>query len=265
MNVNGHKQNGQSATGLLIAALFFLVPLFIGVVYISKIVDTKHKVQEGARYAAWERAVYRPSPTGRYVGKSNQDVQREIQKRVFGSPSDLLNSREDRRLVRTANIVLNPIQYTSDWSRAGNRVPILEEFNGQRDQLVSYNFSERAPSGRAQRAIQRVVRAGLRLPSSTIQSSEVSVQLVKLPQFDLGNADFRMSSRNVMLAGTWNTDGPSGVRRSVSRVVPTTLMDNSLVRMVQNLAGVGFREVRPSSLDWGRIEPDHVPGQRLRR
>ncbi|MCG8668338.1 MAG: hypothetical protein MI867_02910 [Pseudomonadales bacterium] len=264
MNLNA-KSKGQSTVGLLVAGMLFLVPLMIGMVYLAKIIDTKHKLQEAARYAAWERTIYRPTVSPGFQRKSNIDIQREIQQRVFGEPDDLIDSRDDRRLVRTARIELDPMQSTFDYSRRGRSIPLLEEYNNQRDTLVQYRFSERNPGGTAQRAIRQVVNRGLRLPSSTVARSEVAVQIAKIPQIDLGAADFRMDARHVLLAGSWNARSPSEIRRSVRRVVPTSLLSHPVLRQIQNVAGSFFGEVRSSSLDWGRIDTERVPGQRMRR
>jgi len=57
--INGPRgQNGQAATEFIVAAVFFLVPLFLIIPLLGKYIDIRHAAIEQARYEAWEYTVW---------------------------------------------------------------------------------------------------------------------------------------------------------------------------------------------------------------
>jgi len=56
MSTRRHS-DGQALTETLVT-LVALVPVFMLIPYLGKYLDVKHKTEDGARYALWERTVY---------------------------------------------------------------------------------------------------------------------------------------------------------------------------------------------------------------
>ena len=75
---------------MIVAAIFFLVPLFLVIVALGKFADVQTTTSEAARYAAWERTVWftdddwrsRMGSTGN--AKSSADIRSEIAQRIVG-------------------------------------------------------------------------------------------------------------------------------------------------------------------------------------
>jgi len=79
----------------VVAALLALTPFLIGIPLIGKQFDVKHKTLDAARYAVWERTVWRNE---NLVNRKNEwDVMLEIRDRTFGSPIAGLVSQENLR------------------------------------------------------------------------------------------------------------------------------------------------------------------------
>jgi hypothetical protein len=66
-------EKGQAMTEFLIAASFFLIPLFLGMSLIAKYIDIKQANVEAARYQAWEYTVWYANDTERdYFGNGGE-------------------------------------------------------------------------------------------------------------------------------------------------------------------------------------------------
>ena len=77
------KERGNAIVEV-IAALLALTPFLIGIPLLGKQFDVKHKTLDAARYAVWERTVWRTD--GVDNRKNEWDVALEIRDRTFGSP-----------------------------------------------------------------------------------------------------------------------------------------------------------------------------------
>lgn len=98
-----HRQSGQALTEMVVAFAFVVVPLFLLVPLIGKMIDMKHATVSAARYVTWEQTTsWDPSGDGKVpVGfdafsdarmptKSNLMIEREVQQRVFANASNCL-------------------------------------------------------------------------------------------------------------------------------------------------------------------------------
>jgi len=254
---------GQGMVGLLVASIFVLVPMAIGITYLAKVSEAKHKLYEASRYSAWERTVY--DRTGsRYNRKSDASVMREINQRVFGLANNPVDTIKDKRSVALNTINLDPMLKTYNYGNGGNEIPMLRDVNRAANSYNRINMVERAQSGRIGRAVGSVARRGLRLDRSGIQVHDVTMELEKISTLPLMSGRFESTSRNAILNGAWNAKGPADVRNSLRNVVSSRILQNGLVNSIQRLgSAVGFRDVRSSSLQFGRVDPDRVACQRL--
>jgi hypothetical protein len=81
---------GQSITEFVVLLTFF-VPLFLTIPLIGKYLDVKQKTIEASRYAVWERTVWSDvNPSSWWNDdenhKSDEQVQKEIDERIYGNP-----------------------------------------------------------------------------------------------------------------------------------------------------------------------------------
>jgi hypothetical protein len=80
-----HSSFTQRGTAIseVIVALLALAPFLIGIPLLGKQLDIKHKDIDTARYAAWERTVWRSSGVNR---KEPNDIALEARDRILGDP-----------------------------------------------------------------------------------------------------------------------------------------------------------------------------------
>jgi len=246
---------GQGMVGLLVASIFVLVPMVINITYLAKVSEAKHKLYEASRYSAWERTVY--DRTGsRYNRKSDASVMREINQRVFGLANNPVDTIKDKRSVALNTINLDPMLKTYNYGNGGNEIPMLRDVNRAANSYNRINMVERA--------LGSVARRGIRLDRSGIQVHDVTMELEKISTLPLMSGRFESTSRNAILNGAWNAKGPADVRNSLRNVVSSRILQNGLVNSIQRLgSAVGFRDIRSSSLQFGRVDPDRVACQRL--
>ena len=254
---------GQGMVGLLIASTFVLVPMAIAIPYLAKVSDSKHKLYEASRYSAWERTVY--DRTGsRYNRKSDASVMREINQRVFGLANNPVDTIKDKQNVTVNTINLDPMLKTYNYGNGGSEIPMLRDVNQATNSYNRINMVERAQNGRIGRAVDGVARRGLRLERSGIQIHDVTIELAKISTLPLMNGRFESTSRNAILNGAWNANGPADVRNSLRNVISSRILQNGIVSGIQRLgSAVGFKDVGTNSLQFGRVDPDRVACQRL--
>ena len=99
------QARGQATIELLVAAIFVLVPMAIGLSYIAKVGHTQHKLHEAARYASFEKAKW---SGGHYNSKANDEIAREINTRVFASGFEKIDSVKDKQSKALNTINVNP-------------------------------------------------------------------------------------------------------------------------------------------------------------
>lgn len=254
---------GQGMVGLAVASVFVLVPMAIGIPYMAKVSDARHKLYEASRYSAWERTVYYRAGAS-YNRKTDDAVMREINRRVFGLANEPVDTVKDRQSVALNTFKVDPMLQTYEYGGGGTVTPILQPANQTTNSYNRVGMVVRPQSGRLSRVTNRIAGRGLNLDRSGIQVHDVTMELTKIPQLPLRAGRFEATSRNAMLNGSWNANGPNDVRNRLRNVIASRLLNNGIVRGIQNLGGtVGFRDVRTNSLQWGRVDPDRVACQRL--
>ncbi len=255
------KQRGQGMVGFLVACVFVLVPLSVGMNYLSKVGDVRHKSQEAARYATWERTVWHQSSSD-YNRKSDIEISREINQRVFSEQDKVLDSTQDKRSVAVNSITLDSNLYA--W-RDNERMLAPPPANP--NELNNLRIRDRRAPGNFSAALNRVATTMFSLDRNGFYNSNVQLKLFEKdslfhdPDLPVGPIDMNMTSNNAMLVGTWNANGPSGIRRSVQRTVPTSYLNTSAFRTIRNMASrVGFREI--GRFEPGKVETEWIPCQR---
>ncbi|WP_086933205.1 hypothetical protein [Agarilytica rhodophyticola] len=262
------SQRGQGMVGFIVAATFFVIPAALGINYLARLGDAKHKSHEAARYATWERTVWHQSDS-RYNRKSDIDISREINQRIFAEQNRPLDSVQDRRRVAANTIQYDRNLYNWDLTN-GPRAPIIETPNRRGAEPNTLAIADSRAPGTFSSAVNNVASGVFDFDRNGFYNSRISMQFHKdrhyTAEFDaaLGgsNTPLMATTNNAMLVGSWNANGPGDVRRRVSRILPTDFLDNGVVDAFRGAASfAGFREFR--QLDFGRVDPERVPCQRL--
>lgn len=254
-------QRGQGMAEFAVAGTFFLVPLLIGVTWLARLESSQQHLQQAARYAAWERTVwYRNS--GTYNTKSDTDVAREISMRVIAPHQNAIDTSRDRQPAGAGPNRLDPFLYTPDYSQGNSQAMIKP--TGPQQALVQVGSSSRSEGNLSAAAINTVSRFGLNLQTEGIATSTVASQIQVIPSIASTNvlpANFSANTRNALLSGAWNANGPGDVERRVKRTVPTDFVDDVPgFDILQTIAGFLFPEF--NELDLGHVDANQTPCQR---
>jgi len=275
-------QHGQAMVEFVVAALFFLVPLFLALVVMGKFTDVQHTTTMAARYGAWERTVwYNDEGTlfNTYNGsnhKSATQISNEIGVRMINDRSQNTNIFKDTdKSATTFANGMDPM-----WRDNANE-KYLEEFSQQSTSVAS----EALPIDVAGTALG-VIRA-LPLPSSVtgtivppVPTDTLAVSVVSLngvarnstayqrlwPRSTVWNADWAgldFTATGAILSNTWYANGRGATKKMVEESVP---MSRGLGSVAGTAVAIGMRAWDPlgESPDWGKVAPDVVPPDRLR-
>jgi len=249
-----HGQRGQGLTEVAIAMALVLVPTFFGVVYIAKVGEAKHKVLEAARYGAWERTIWSRG-SGDFNVKSDHDINREINQRIFTPGPKPLNSREDHKDVDPDSIELEPMLTTYD--ETTNREIAL--FDPIEESLNRLHTDESDIDGLGDVAIDMATEL-LDLDKGGLHTIDVEIDL--LPERHLAMTNKLVATgRNAIFTGTWSAAGPDSVSDHVENAVPSRVLAKATEALTAVGSSVGLTDF--DGLEWGYTEPDRVPCQRL--
>jgi hypothetical protein len=254
------QQAGQALAEFLVVAGFVLVPVALGSVYLMKIGNTQHEMQEVARYAAWERTVWSAGGGGSHH-KSNSVVLNESVARVLGEPDAPIDSAVDGRVVAAASRKFDPMLSINKGN--GNRGPIFKEDSGA-FHTFSFNDDD-AATGRVASALGTVVAFGLDLNEKGLQTSTITWKHDWVPALDYGWAPITSSSTNTLLTESWNAGSPERIRDSLDGIVATSLLGEvGLGTALRTLGGLArFKDF--DRLELGKIDVDRLPCHRLAR
>lgn len=253
------NQKGQSTTSVLILAMTLLVPLLVGMQYVGKLADLKHKTLEAARYAAWERTVFGDRAARR---KTPNQIENEIINRVFSDPTALINTRTDGNQVITQNSRLDWMHHTQ-YERYGQNSRLLRDMPGYQNRLLEYRHTTVGQSGNVNAVISTVADRGMNLPDGNVDVSRITVNATKLPMFNVGNNDLLISSRVALLGEDWSA-APGQVKERIEDLNPMTILNNGIINIARSAFGTIFTEVQEGHLDIGRVDEAQVPASRLR-
>ncbi len=261
MTAKRSRQRGQGMAEFGVVAAFFIVPVLIGMTWLARVESSKQHMHQAARYAAWERTVWHRSGNT-YVTKSDTDVAREITRRVYAPVRNGVDTTNDRLAVNMNSEQLAPFLYTQDYQQ-GNTLPMFRPIGGQQSRAgVAY-----ARGSESNAIVQLLNGAGrlLQLESDGIATSTVSADIEVIPSIrNLGvlPATFTSQSKNALLGGAWNANGPQGEARTVRRTVLTNAF-NSIpgFSVIQSVIGFLFPEF--NQLDLGHVDTEKMACQRV--
>ena len=259
----GHQ--GQVTTEFGVTVLFVILPLMILVPTLGKYLDARHKVEVGARYSAWERSAWFPSErAGGFGAVKDRDVIRdEVQYRVF-------NRREAPVYTGQAedDPELDPLlmyAYADD----GEYAPLLVERDPGNDPTrhVATAVDETDTPGLGGNVedalgVISTLSAGGNFDigaNSGSHEGRVTVSLhtpAGIEAFE--NLDLDLSRRNMLVADGWNVGGPEHNERRVSGLVPTDIVDNTIISTIGSAVVNGLSIVYPPAEVLDDFEPGHV-------
>lgn len=262
-------QRGAALTEFVVVGTLLIIPLFLLIPVLAKLISQSHDVQMGARYAAWERTVWydseRPPPHGnesaaRSVAKSDADVAREIDARIFAAVDEPIISADVDFRIDT-------------FSRDEAHEVLLREYDDSR--YAAQESEEHQPKGfvgdmsQAMEGLKAVTRFDLN--TDGLFESRVAVAMIDLSRwFDVDGVDMSaltLRAKNVIFAEAWEAGGTEHAKYVIGGLTPQQWMDNSAVKTAQQATAslpIG-EELHEDCLVFGYASIESVPDHRTSR
>jgi hypothetical protein len=262
------KSNGQAMVEFLVAAIFFLVPLFLAISILGKFSDVQHTAESAARYATWERTIwYENSGSGFHSKngpntKSSAEIRNETAARILNDRAAAIIVRSNDR---NANGFINGLDPM--WNDPAG-VAYLENY-AQLGSAVTMNATT-SQNALAATIIVPPIISTLEMPSNSLAIAAVEFRTVAQNSGTyqrLWNnpawAGLDFAARGAILSNTWAANASSGTKAMVTPLVPTAtpVMGTPLTGVfgamgVWDLVGVSDAQV-------GKIAVDELPPDRL--
>ncbi len=248
------RQRGQSMVGFLVSSLFILVPTFIALSFLAKTGDMKFRAQEASRYSAWEKTVWDDNS----ITKGDQELGWEVRNRVFVRAESLIDSQHDK--TDQENQPLDTMAYTTYGEGRGREVMLADL--GESNSGVQVSTSAVAAGGILGR-LNGMAADALKLQDDGYRQASVEVALLKPDSDFLPVEPLSLKTRYVLLDDAWNAGSPQMARESIRRMVPTSLLDNGVIRTVQDIVGFVFDDLDSDNFELGKVDVGVAPCQRL--
>lgn len=253
-------QNGQGMISFLVAAIFLLVPISLGINYLAKLGDARHKTYEAARYSAWERIVWSPSDTT-YNVKTTDEINNEAVRRIFGRAHLPLNSDTDKtngkdQFDLEPNLTL--------WAIKNQRSSVLEKFGDNLHSSLSLT-NNTASSGLP--TATNEVASTFDLSNRGFYNAEVTFHFSKSsilkPELMAGTGSqfLAVTAQSALLVEAWNAKSTTMVTDQVRRTLLTAHFNNSALNTLKTAISVFHPEINKFKPEI--VEPDMLPCQRL--
>ena len=270
------KQAGQAMVEFLIAATTVLIPLFLLVPLLGKYMDMKASAIQAARYAAWERTVWFGSSDWSAAGKTDTQIQHEVQQRFFADTATVKLQSSD---MNSAGSSLKPL-----WrDRAGTAMLANNDTNATQSSPRSTTpgtlNAVLDPVLTVIGVVDKVLGAEFKLDMKSLYTSTVTMQTAPTTPIRqvLGSTSSLetfasvtpvFAEKNVLVANGWSANGVAFVKQQTEGLVVLSVLQRDPVKtvldIVQTVAGLIYPEL---GKDWlklgGEIQPDIVPDDRL--
>ena len=264
-----NQQAGQSLTEFLVVTVFLLLPLFLLIPVLAGIMSQKQDVELGSRYAAWERTSWNrsspPVPGGGESVKSDEQIAREIDARIFAVDTQIIVSQTD------AEAIIDPFSRLTDTGES-----LMKDQTGSAGSGASYaqhTASETEPGGLTGASDDAFAAFGqltrFELKREGMVEAAVSVELTDLNRlFDLANVDLQaltLSRTNALFVEAWTGGNKRQVEYLISGLTPQQYLDNSAIGTVLTVASVQpyGKELAPDKLKFGHADIDPLPAYRI--
>lgn len=281
-------QRGQAMVEFVVAATFFLVPLFLALVVMGKFSDVQHTANMAARYGAWERTVWyddQGTMFETYNGanhKTAAQISNEIGVRVFNDRSQTTSIIKDTD--KSATTFANGIDPM--WRDNAN-VAYLASF----DQQTNAINRETPKTDVAGKVIDLIKALPLPsavtgtivppVPNDTLAISKMSLTGVGRdsaayqrlwPKEGVWVADWAgvdFTATGAILSNTWAANGSDSTKKMVEESVPMAKGLGDVAGKVVTGAMFAWDPVAIGNpldpkVKWGKVTPDVVPPDRLK-
>jgi hypothetical protein len=271
----GLQSRGQAMVEILVAAMFILIPLYIAIVAVGKLIDVQHTTDMAARYATWERTVWYEggddfaslnAPNRKSAGEINNEVVARLLSDRSGTASVIRSSD------KTASTLVNGIDPM--WHDIAGTA-YLANFSEVAVTVGSQTPNNDVSAGPLQTVGKVPVNGSLSfappLPTDNLATVQVSLngvgrdsQVYQRLWSDTAawtGVDFQ--ANGAILSNTWAANGNGATRSMVARAVPTAQGLGAVIDAAKT--GLApWDAVQPARIETGKINVDVVPQDRLK-
>lgn len=235
------RQRGQSTTEFLVIALV-LVPIFIGVPLLGKLIDMMQATESASRYVAFEGTVRNSSSSW----KTDAEMAQEVRRRFFGSPGAPVKTN-DAAGDFTAH--RNPL-----WSdHAGN--PMLPKFE------TAVAVSTKVEGKNAILAAQPV-RSALKLPDDNLYTGQVTIKPARIATYKpFDSFDLVATRTTVVLTDAWTARDNASIRKRIEDA--PAIYPIAAAKPIVDFVGKLPTTIFDPALEVGNHDWDVVPCDRL--
>jgi hypothetical protein len=266
----------------LVAAIFFLVPLFLSIIVLGKLIDVRHTTNMASRYATWERTVWYDDAGSKFNGlngsnqKTSLEIASEVGVRVVNDHSSSVSVlKNSDRNARGFTNGIDPLwhdnqhqpylnAYAQQTVSVSNSKPNLDIA----DSAISIVASLPLPTEVVGTMVPPVPADTLALAQVSFKelakNSEAYKRLWPSPAVldqPWNGIDFAASGG--ILSNTWYANGSSGTHSMVKGMVPTASGLGSTIGTAINVITTVWDPIAPK-IEFGKIAPDVMPPDRLR-
>jgi hypothetical protein len=282
------RAGGQAMVEFLVAALFFLVPLFLAVVVIGKFGDVQNSANQAARYAAWERTVWYDDAGSNFgnINDSNHktavQISNEISARLINDRS--LNVTTIKNTDKNATTFVNGIdpmwrdnagdKYLTKYDQHSTTVTKTSPKTNVADGAIALIEKLPLPQGVVGTLVPPVPNDTLAIATVTFKKmAETSSAYRRLwPKDTVWGVDWEgvdFSASGGILSNTWAANSSQGTKGMVAMSVPTAQGLGKVLTVTTLAMEVWdptlFIPAGPlQRLEIGKIAPDVVPPDRLK-
>lgn len=250
---------GQAMVEVLVVAGGVLVVAFLALHMLGHLSDARDRALSASRYAAWERTVYFDDNSwapayGRAITKSDAQIRSEVAQRVLGHDTNLTSN----------DGAANALASTSEpmW-RDVSGADLLRRYSDLQVSSSSGGTGTLADKALGLLGSVGGIGAGFALPVNNQQTANVSLHLgydnPTLSQLWPSWQGVTLADHDVLLTNTWTPDGSDKAKAMIADAVPTA--KGSVIEYGLDVLSPLGTEI--TDLDFGRIEPDVVPQDRL--
>ncbi len=285
-------QGGATLVEAAIVVAFLLGSLLLLTSMLGKMMDARLDYEQGLRYAAWERTVWferaPPHSSGAPV-KSGAQIAMEVQNRIFAERNATIRSDQGQANRREVldNMLMRPVAIRLNSGTSDYKAWLVDANNGNGNPLYTRSSaSNNGVPGPAAQGVNAMIDGLSALTSFSVQKNGLYGTQLTADLDDTGywkefreNAqangrinDLRLDRNGaggqrelMLLADGWNLGGPAHVQRQVKSLVATELLDNEFVDILFDVVSWFPMARELGWLDFGKVDPDQVPAQRLGR
>ncbi|WP_024609568.1 hypothetical protein [Pseudoalteromonas sp. TB64] len=294
-----NKQSGQALVEVSVFIAFIIAPLMLLIPYFSNIIEAKHYAQMSSRYIAWERTAWLENRPGNWSGdnsslaiKSTQLVNADIPWRILSGKNSVITSEQDSDIIWNKDKSAQFLKFNQ--SSQAEEEFLLAPYNSSEEDASLYNyFNNDMTNTSVPGTISSFISGALSVLEignfdvekkgfykANFTTQVTSHKLLEFINEDLEeepeNSDaedenkrphqfeFLISSTTYLLASGWNAGGQEHNEKRVRSLVPSNLLDFSILDTVRDgISEVPIaKKLNSDSLQFGLVKIEELPTSR---